>query len=156
MSADFGLVHPRFALWCPVLVCKKMPLVLSVLILVAAPLVASSPAQATDCEPISACEVLKHPREYMGQTFTFTGTFYHGVHATYFRPEEKCRGGVGIQAVGSLPPPTCGRASALVIDTGRIIVHKQNPQRMIGKPAEAIAFSVARVAKVAASPGSLK
>jgi hypothetical protein len=102
------------------------------------------------------CEVLRHPREYIGQTFTFTGTFFHGVHATYFLPEEKCGNDAAIQAVGSVPPATHGRATALVTAKGTIIVHQQRPESMIGKPPKTVAFSVTHVSNVETLPNPPK
>jgi hypothetical protein len=125
---------------------------MSLLILLTAPLLASALVPATDAQSGSVCEVLRHSREYIGQTFTFTGTFYHGVHGAYFLPEEKCGDDVAIRAVGSVPRATHGRASALVSAKGRIIVHQQQPERMIGKPPEVVAFSVAHVAKALPNP----
>jgi hypothetical protein len=135
----------------PVVVCKKAAL-MSILVLLTVPLLASAPIQASDAESGSVCEVLRHSREYLGHTFTFTGTFYHGVHGAYFLPEEKCGDDVAIRAVGSMPPATRGRASELVSAKGRIIVHQQQPGRMIGKPPEVVAFSVAQVKKATDRP----
>ena len=112
---------------------------------------ASASVRAAEAEAVSVCDVLTHPREYLGQTVTFTGTFFHGVHATYFRPEGKCADALSIQAVGAIPPPKHGLTSALATAEGTIVVHHQLPERMIGKPAEVVAFSVARFAVQAGS-----
>jgi hypothetical protein len=129
----------------------EMRFILSGLTLLAVHVGASPFEQSTDTESGLVCEVLKHPREYLGQTFTFTGTFFYGVHGTYFLPQEKCSGDVGIRAVDSVPPPIHGRVSALVTAKGKLILHRQTPEPSIGKPAEVVAFSIARVIKAVTS-----
>ena len=106
---------------------------------------ASIPVHAMD---VKVCEVLSHPREYLGQEFTFTGMFFFGVHNAYFLPTEKCDAKLEITAVGSMPRPTQGRDTVLVSVTGTIVIHRQIPEPMIGKPAEVIAFSVTRTQAV--------
>jgi hypothetical protein len=38
----------------------------------------------------------------------------------------------------------------IITATGKILIHRQTPERMIGKPAEAVAFFVERVVPVEA------
>jgi hypothetical protein len=111
-----------------------------------ASLLASISLTAAERAPIPVCEVLSHTRDYIGETFTFAGTFFHGVHAIYFFPQHKCGDDIAVQAVGAVPPPIHGRGSSLVFATGSIVIHQQIPEPMIGKPAEVVAFSVAETA----------
>jgi hypothetical protein len=112
----------------------------------------ATPACTADDESGPVCAVLTHPREYVGQTFTFKGRFFHGVHATYFVPENQCDAHLGIQAVGSVPSATNGRGTGMFTAKGKFVIHRQRPERMTGKPAEVVAFSVLHTAKVLASP----
>ena len=124
----------------------RLPTIL--LTLLAEIIVASIPAGADDTTSDLVCQVLRQPRHYLGQTFSFKGTFYHGVHSTYFMPEQKCGSNMAIQAIGFVSPATRGRSSALVVAKGRIAIHRQTPEPEIGKPAETIAFLVISVARV--------
>jgi hypothetical protein len=85
---------------------------------------------------------LKHPEAHIGEEFTFEGVFEHGVHATYFVPHANCVDHISIQAVGSTPQAYQHHRSVLAAATGMIVVHRQTPEPLIGKPAEVVAFSV--------------
>ncbi len=111
-------------------------------------LLIAAAAQGAGAESGTVCAVLKQPREYLGQTFTFTGRFYYGVHGAYFLPAERCGGDLAIRAVGWVPPRIRGRDSRLFTAKGRIVIHQQTPERMIGKPAEVVAFSIEHLEEI--------
>lgn len=106
------------------------------------------------CDVESVCEILKHPEAHIGEEFTVEGVFERGVHAIYFVPHANCGDHISIQAVGSTPQVYQQHRSVLVAAMGKIVIHRQTPERMIGKPAEMVAFSVMHLAKPQLGPSA--